>query len=156
MALIAPSTYARVVFHTFGSFVLCLQCPVNSDLVHVTISPNVKTDTNVSIHTYVDCTLYIAVNPLCVPILTMERVSGSKSVWVYLMCVAGSDSYWRERKSSLCRSWCFCFSLSSGSVGVSFSSSKSSARTHIHTSVHIHRALGQAMCCCYKKRHSYK
>ncbi len=46
--------------------------------------------------------------------------------WVYLMCVAGRDSYWRERKSSLWRSWCFCFSPSSGSEGLSFSSSRSS------------------------------
>ncbi len=46
--------------------------------------------------------------------------------WVYLMCVAGRDSYWRERKSSLWRSWCFCFSLKSGSEGISFSSSRSS------------------------------
>ena len=47
---------------------------------------------------------------------------------VYLMCVAGRLSYCRERKSSLCRSWCFCFSDRSVSMGVSFSSSRSSAR----------------------------
>lgn len=52
-------------------------------------------------------------------------------VWVYLMCVAGRDSYWRERKSSLWRSWCFCFSLSSGSEGLSFSSSRSSVRREL-------------------------
>lgn len=71
--------------------------------------------------------------------LTMHVDSGSKPVCVYLMCVAGRDSYWRDRKSSLCRSWCFCFSLSSGSVGVSFSSSKSSALTHTNTYKHTHK-----------------
>lgn len=52
-----------------------------------------------------------------------------RSIWtcgVYLMCVAGRDSYCRERKSSLWRSWCFCFSERSSSEGLSFSSSRSS------------------------------
>lgn len=50
---------------------------------------------------------------------------------VYLMCVAGRDSYCRERKSSLWRSWCFCFSERSGSDGLSFSSSRSSVRREL-------------------------
>lgn len=41
------------------------------------------------------------------------------------MCVAGKDSSWRDRKSSLCRSWCFCFSGRSAISGFSISSSSS-------------------------------
>lgn len=41
------------------------------------------------------------------------------------MCVAGKDSSWRERKSSLCLSWCFCFSGRSRISGFSISSSSS-------------------------------
>lgn len=47
----------------------------------------------------------------------------------HLICVAGRDSYWRDRKSSLCFSWCFCFSVKSASTGVSDSSSVSSTQT---------------------------
>lgn len=46
----------------------------------------------------------------------------------YLICVAGRDSYWRDKKSSLCFNWCFCLSVKSASMVVSDSSSISSTQ----------------------------
>lgn len=49
----------------------------------------------------------------------------------YLMCVAGKDSSWRDRKSSLCLSWCFCFSGRSAISGFSISSSISPRQARV-------------------------
>ena len=66
-----------------------------------------------------------------------ERATGA---WLahYRMWVAGRDSSCRERKSSLCLSWCRCLSLScckfSPSISPSISSSRSSVSIVIGTS----------------------
>lgn len=57
--------------------------------------------------------------------IDFEKIKKDRPTTIYLMCVAGKDSSWRDRKSSLCRSWCFCFSGRSAISGFSISSSSS-------------------------------
>lgn len=60
--------------------------------------------------------------------LSRGGVTAGRRAAAYLMCVAGKDSSWRDRKSSLCLSWCFCFSGRSAISGFSISSSSSPGR----------------------------
>lgn len=66
------------------------------------------------------------------------------------MCVAGRDSSWRDRNSSLCLSWCFCFSGRSAISEFSISSSSSpgwwrghKGQIHAHQMRRNNGALGE-------------